>query len=110
MVADPYFQDASISRAKKVFFNALNKTRKHAHSVKAHVPVWVTETSHPWKGANAGASHPSVANARKYYKAVGCALYRQGVPTWWYSYQDYKASPSFGLFAANGKPKYSTKC
>lgn len=110
MDAYPYFQDASIARSKKVFFNALGATRKAAHAVKPNVPVWVTETAQPWKGGNMGASHPSVQNARKYFKAVGCALYKQGVPTWWYSYQDWSANPAFGLFGKTGKPKYSTQC
>jgi len=110
MDAYPYFQNADISQAKKVFFQALTATRNAAHAVKPNVPVWVTETSHPWKGANMGASHPSVSNARKYFKAVGCALYRQGVPTWWYSYQDNMHTPAFGLFDNGGRAKYATTC
>lgn len=108
--AYPYFQGATIDQAKDVFFKALSDTRNAVHAVSPKKKVWVTETSHPWKGPNFGASHPSIKSARRYWKEVACTLFKQGVPTFWYSYQDYNASPSFGLFGQGGKPIHKTTC
>jgi len=106
----PYWQGSTADQAEEVFFKSLTDTRNAVHSVGGKKAVWVTETSQPTKGADFGASHPSISSARRYFKEVACRLYRENVPTFWYSYQDYNASPSFGLFGRNGKPLYKTTC
>lgn len=66
---------------------------------------WVTETSWPVTGANYGSAVPSVANAQKFWRSVACELFNEG-HVFWYAYQDYNDSPSFGVFDSNGNAIY----
>ncbi|SMQ48864.1 unnamed protein product [Zymoseptoria tritici ST99CH_1A5] len=105
MDAYPYWQGARIEDAHDVFMKTLKDTRDHVNSVKNGIPVWVTETGWPVSGPNFGASVASKTNAQKFWRGTGCKLFNQ-VDVFWYSYQDYNASPSFGIFDKNGKANY----
>lgn len=65
----------------------------------------MTETSWPVTGANYGSAVPSVANAQKFWRSVACELFNEG-HVFWYAYQDYNDSPSFGVFDSNGNAIY----
>nr|POF22138.1 putative glucan endo-1,3-beta-glucosidase eglc [Quercus suber] len=107
--AYPYFQKVSINDAYNTFWDAVTATRNHVNSVKPGAWVWVTETGWPVSGSSLGAGVPSVANAQSYWKSVGCAAIKQ-VHLFWYAYQDYGASPSFGIFGQHNKAIWDTSC
>lgn len=101
----PYWQDASIANAYDVFFKSYQDTLNHVNSVKSGTWVWITETGWPYKGASQGAAVASVQNAQKFWRSVACQLFKQA-HVFWYAYQDYNDSPSFGVFDRNGKAIY----
>ncbi len=47
----------------------------------------------------------SVKNAQTFWRSVACQAFNQ-VHIFWYSYQDYHQSPSFGIFDKNGNAIY----
>jgi len=101
----PYWQESSIEDAYNVFFKSYQDTLDHVQSVKAGTWVWITETGWPITGPTQGAAVPSVDNAKAYWSSVACQLFNMG-HVFWYSYQDYSASPSFGIFDSNGNALY----
>ncbi|CAK4033790.1 glycoside hydrolase family 17 [Lecanosticta acicola] len=101
----PYWQDVAIENAYDTFFASYQNTLDHVQSVKAGTWVWVTETSWPVSGAAQGAAIASVDNARTYWRSVACQLFKQA-HVFWYAYQDYSATPSFGVFDSNGNAQY----
>ena len=47
----------------------------------------------------------SVKNAQTFWRSVACKAFNE-VHIFWYAYQDYTASPSFGIFGSNGNAIY----
>ncbi|KAI0876872.1 glycoside hydrolase superfamily [Hypoxylon argillaceum] len=98
MDAYPYFQDTmpnAIGQSESLFQAALGTT-KAAAGGKA---VWVTETGYPVSGKTSGDAVPSVENAEKFWKAVGCPMFGN-TNVWWYTLQDAAPdtpNPSFGI-------------
>ncbi|OCL08470.1 glycoside hydrolase family 17 protein [Glonium stellatum] len=105
----PYFQGAAIQDGANVFWQSVQATRDAVNSVKPGTWVWITETGWPVSGANDGSGVPSVSNAQAYWTNVACAAFEQA-HTFWYAYQDYTASPSFGVVDANRNPIYNLAC
>ncbi|KAF7188831.1 putative glucan endo-1,3-beta-glucosidase eglC [Pseudocercospora fuligena] len=101
----PYWQGSSIDDAYNVFFQSYTDVKNHVQSIGSGAWVWVTETSWPVTGDNYGSAVPSVANAQKYWRSVACEMFNEG-HVFWYAYQDYKDSPSFGIFDSNGNAIY----
>ncbi|KAI7213419.1 glycoside hydrolase [Hortaea werneckii] len=101
----PYFQSSSIEDAYNVFWDSVTATRNQVNEVSPGKWVWVTETGWPVSGDNYGAGVPSVQNAQKYWRSVACSAF-ESIHVFWYSYQDYNASPSFGIFNNNGDAIY----
>lgn len=101
----PYFQGASIEQASDVFWQSVDATRNAVNAVAPGKWVWVTETGWPVSGSDFGSGHPSEANAQSYWSSVGCSLLNSA-HFFWYAYQDYNASPSFGVFDSNGNAVY----
>ncbi|QIW94742.1 hypothetical protein AMS68_000260 [Peltaster fructicola] len=101
----PYFQGASIDSASDVFWQSVDATRNVVNQVSPGKWVWVTETGWPVSGANFGSAVASVDNAKKYWSQVGCALLNSA-HSFWYAYQDFNASPSFGIFDSNSNAIY----
>lgn len=106
----PFYQTTdgnSIDNAKDLFDTAVAKTKSVANGKE----IWVTETGWPVSGDDEGEAVASVANAKKYWDAVGCELFGK-YNTWWYIQQDYGASPSFGVVGETltTKPLYSLTC
>jgi len=106
--AYPYFQDTmanSISSGPALFNDAISATQ----AAVGGKPVWITETGWPVSGDTRGQGVASVANAKTYYDAVGCANFGK-VNTWWYTSEDtdngVTPNPSFGL--APGTPLSNT--
>lgn len=97
----PYYEtthDNSIDNAKSLFQDAYNKVV----GVAGGRPIWVTETGWPVSGKTAGDAVPGLANARTYWKDVGCPLFGN-TNTWWYTLQDADPTtpnPSFGLIGS----------
>lgn len=103
-----YFQNASIADASNVFWDSVTATRNQVNAVSSGKWVWVTETGWPVSGPDYGPAVPSVANAQTYWHTVACAAFQQ-IHIFWYAYQDYSASPSFGVFGSNGNAIYDLK-
>ncbi|KAK1816413.1 hypothetical protein LTR12_009192 [Friedmanniomyces endolithicus] len=101
----PYFQSAAIADASNTFWQSMTATRNQVNAVSPGKWVWVTETGWPVSGPNYGAAVASVQNAQTYWRSVACACFQQ-VHVFWYAYQDYSASPSFGVFGSNGNAIY----
>jgi len=101
----PYFQNAAIGDAYNTFWDSVTATRNQVNAVSPGKWVWVTETGWPVSGPNSGAAVASVKNAQTYWRSVACAAFSQ-IHIFWYAYQDYSASPSFGVFDSNGNAIY----
>lgn len=109
MDAYPYYQGAAIGNARQTFYSALSATENAVAKNKPGTPVWVTETGHPVKGANFGASVASPANARTYWQQVFCSVFPTR-STYWFDLRDYQASPSFGVLDINFRPIFNLAC
>ncbi len=97
----PYFQNTAIGDASATFWNSVTATKNVANGK----PVWVTETGWPVSGPASGAAVPSLANAKTYWNEVACKAFNE-IVIFWYVYQDYASSPSFGIFGQGGKRLY----
>lgn len=105
----PYWQDGDISKGSEIFWKSVNDVRAVVNRVKPGAWVWITETGWPVSGPKRGAAAPSLANAKTYWKVVGCQAFREA-HTFYYILQDYNASPSFGVVDANFKPLFDLSC
>jgi exo-beta-1,3-glucanase (GH17 family) len=105
----PYFQGAAIQDGANVFWQSVQDTRNAVNSVKPGTQVWITESGWPVSGPSDGSGVPSISNAQAYWTNVACAAFEQA-HTFWYVYQDYSASPSFGVVDANRNPIYNLAC
>jgi len=103
----PYFQnteDNSISNANTEFWASVSAVQKVAQGK----PVWITETGWPTSGPKDGNAVPSVANAHTYWQSVGCHAFAT-MNTFWYTLDDFSASPSFGVVSGT-TPKFDLTC
>jgi glucan endo-1,3-beta-D-glucosidase len=73
--------------------------------VPSEVLELIIFTGWPVSGPASGAAQPSVANAKTYWNQIACKAFSQ-YNTFWYVYQDYNQSPSFGVFNKAGKSIY----
>lgn len=86
----PYYQtgqDNTIENAANLFSAAFDA----AKAAVGDKPLWVTETGWPYTGMTWDKGVPSVANAKAYWDAVGCAMLFNKVPTFWYDLEDDNA-------------------
>jgi len=108
----PYFQsteDNGIDVAYNLFWESVQNVRDTVNNVDSGIWVWITETGWPTSGATDNLAVPSVANAQQYWSTVACAAFEQA-HTFWYTLQDYSASPSFGVVDANSNQLYNLAC
>ncbi|KAL2686947.1 hypothetical protein Neosp_004492 [[Neocosmospora] mangrovei] len=83
----PYYENDkgnSIENAGKLFDKAYEATIAAAGGK----PVWVTETGWPVTGPDWDEAVPSVKNAQKYWRDVGCRRLFNQTPTFWYTLRD----------------------
>ncbi|KAF4956507.1 hypothetical protein FGADI_3786 [Fusarium gaditjirri] len=83
----PYYENDkgnSIDNAAKLF----NKAYEATIAASGGKPVWVTETGWPYKGPDWDEAVPSVKNAQKYWRDVGCKYLFNKTPTFWYTLRD----------------------
>ncbi|SCV38264.1 related to glucan 1,3-beta-glucosidase [Fusarium fujikuroi] len=83
----PYYENDkgnSIDNAAKLF----NKAYEATIAASNGKPVWVTETGWPYKGPDWDEAVPSVKNAQKYWRDVGCKYLFNKTPTFWYTLRD----------------------
>ena len=108
----PYFQSTEangIDVAYNLFWESVQNVRDTVSSAKSGTWVWVTESGWPTSGATENQAIPSVANAQQYWSQVACSAFDSG-HTFWYTLQDFSASPSFGVVDVNGNTKYDLTC
>ncbi|RSL49800.1 hypothetical protein CEP53_009032 [Fusarium sp. AF-6] len=83
----PYYENDkgnSIENAGKLFDKAYEATIAAAGGK----PVWVTETGWPVTGPDWDEAVPSVKNAQKYWRDIGCRRLFNQTPTFWYTLRD----------------------
>jgi len=108
----PYFQNTqanSIDNAYNLYWESVQAVRDVVNRVHSGAWVWVTESGWPTAGPTENQAVPSVANAQQYWKTVACSSFKS-MHTFWYTLQDFNASPSFGIADANGNAKYDLTC
>lgn len=108
----PYFQSNngnSIDDAYNLFWDSVQNVRNAVSNTGSGAWVWVTESGWPTSGPTENEAVPSVANAQQYWSTVACSAFSSG-HTFWYTLQDFAASPSFGVVDANGNPYYNLSC
>ncbi|KAG4422093.1 hypothetical protein IFR04_004720 [Cadophora malorum] len=108
----PYFQNTQangIDQSYNLFWDSVQQVRDVVNTVKSGTWVWVAESGWPTTGPTENQAVPSVANAQQYWSTVACSAFNSG-HTFWYSLQDFAASPSFGVVDANYKPIYNLAC
>lgn len=108
----PYFQTESnnhIDNAGQLFDNAIAQARKSVAAAGSHASVWVTETGWPVTGDALGSAVPGVENAASYFQQVACQSFGK-VSTFWFTYQDWFAQPSFAVVNADGQEYFSQTC
>ncbi|KAF2104883.1 glycoside hydrolase, partial [Rhizodiscina lignyota] len=106
----PYWQtvnDNDISNAKQLFFDSYDATVDAASGK----PVWVTETGWAVDGPTENAAVANIANAKRYWDEVGCALFGK-TNVWWYTLEDAGAVPSFGIVGSSltNPPLFDLTC
>lgn len=109
MDAYPYFQNTmpnSITDGPALLTSAYDQTV----AVSQGKPVWITETGWPVSGPTENLAVPSTANAQTYWDAVGCNFAFGKIPTYWYTFNDNGASPSFGVTTGSETPLYDLTC
>lgn len=108
----PYFQtedDNHIDNAGQLFDNAIAQTVKSVADAGSKASVWVTETGWPVTGSALGAAVPSKQNAASYFQQVACPSFNK-MNTFWFTYQDWFATPSFAVVNADGHQYFSQTC
>jgi len=109
----PYFEyqkDNDISNAKKLFWDAYDKTEAAAGGKE----VWITETGWPVDGKTEGDAVASPENAEKFWQEISCEL-QDNYHVWWYTLQDALPdipNPTFGIIGKdiNSDPLYDLSC
>ncbi|TVY28705.1 putative glucan endo-1,3-beta-glucosidase [Lachnellula hyalina] len=110
--AYPYFQNTqanSIDAAYDLFWDAIQDVKDVVNSAHPGAWVWVTESGWPTSGSTENQAVPSVDNAQQYWKTVACSAFNSG-HTFWYTLEDFSASPSFGVLDSNGNALYDLSC
>jgi len=108
----PYFQNTeanSISDGYNLFWESVQNVRDAVSGAGSDAWVWITETGWPTSGATENEAVPSVSNAQTYWNSVACSAF-ESAHTFWYTLQDYSASPSFGVVDANFNTVYDLTC
>lgn len=108
----PYFQTESnnhIDNARTLFDAAIAQAKKTVAAAGSHASVWVTETGWPVTGNALGAAVPGVTNAASYFQQVACPSFNV-MNTFWFTYQDWYATPSFAVVDAAGQKYFSQTC
>ncbi|KAJ4418091.1 hypothetical protein N0V82_005754 [Gnomoniopsis sp. IMI 355080] len=108
----PYFQledNNHISNAGQLFNNAIAQALKSVAAAGSKASVWVTETGWPVTGSSLGEAVPGVENAASYFQEVACPSFGQ-MNTFWFTYQDWYATPSFAVVNADGQQYFNQTC
>lgn len=108
----PYFQTEDnnhIDNAGQLFENAVAQAIKSLALAGSKASVWVTETGWPVTGSPLGAAVPSKQNAASYFQQVACPSFEK-LNTFWFTYQDWFAKPSFAVVDADGSEYFSQTC
>lgn len=108
----PYFQsdqDNHISNAGNLFWGAIAEAQKAVADAGSDASVWVTETGWPVNGNAIGNAVPSVQNAATYFNQVACTAFGK-MNTFWFTFQDWYAEPSFAVVNADGQKYFEMDC
>ncbi|CAN8100459.1 unnamed protein product [Discula destructiva] len=108
----PYFQTEDnnhIDNAGTLFDNAITQAAQSVAAAGSKASVWVTETGWPVTGSALGAAVPSKENAASYFQQVACPSFER-MNTFWFTYQDWFATPSFAVVSPDGDQYFSQTC
>lgn len=107
----PYFEkehENPIDTAASAFQDAIDRTNAGTGGKE----LWITETGWPTVGDTIRDAVPSVENAQKYWRTVGCPRFGN-VNIFWYILQDRKPvvpETSFGVVDENYNPLFDMSC
>lgn len=108
----PYFQtetDNHIDNAKTLFDNNLSQAQATLEALGSDASIWVTETGWPVAGSQLGNAVPGVSQAASYFQQVGCSSFG-AMNTFWFTFQEWNAEPSFAVVNSDGMGYYSQDC
>lgn len=108
----PYFQtedDNHITNARVLFENNMAQVKATVQEIGSKASVWVTETGWPVTGNQLGNAVPGVSQAASYFQQVACPSFQE-MNTFWFTYQDWYAEPSFAVVKADGTEYFSQVC
>ncbi|CAG8953434.1 hypothetical protein HYFRA_00010183 [Hymenoscyphus fraxineus] len=108
----PYFQSTMsnpIDQGSNLFWESTQAVRDVVNRVKPGAWVWITESGWPSAGPTENQAVANVENAQRYWSEVACAAFAAG-HTFWYTLQDFAATPNFGVLDANYNPLYNLAC
>lgn len=107
--AFPFFQGVDISDANATFWSSIASVQAAATAVKANATVWITETGWPVSVGNESNALASIENAQSYWNTTACSAF-ESMNTFWYAYQDWNSTWSFGAFGSNNTNEYVSAC
>lgn len=108
----PYFDDGAdnhIDNAGTLFDQAIAQAKQSVAAAGSNASVWVTETGWPVSGSQKGNAVPGVSNAASYFQQVACPSFG-AMNTFWFTWQDWYATPSFAVVDAQGSQYFSQTC
>jgi glucan endo-1,3-beta-D-glucosidase len=108
----PYYQNAddnTIDNAYNEFYSRINAVQSAVTALNSPAWIWVTESGWPTAGPSDGKAVASLANAKQFWDTVACNAF-QHMHVFWYSLQDFNASPTFGVVDNNYAAKYDLTC
>lgn len=108
----PYFQTTannSVENAPVLFDAGIAQLKTAIAKAGSKATIWVTETGWPINGPTEGLAVANIANAKKYYKEVGCGAFAS-LNTWWFTLQDWNAKPSFAVVNSASTAFFDLSC
>lgn len=108
----PYYQtlqNNSIANAEFLFWNGVKQVRDAVTKAGSTANVWVTETGWPINGNAKALATPGIDEAEMYWLDVACSAFAK-INTFWFTFQDWSAVPSFAVIGQDSEVLYNLTC